>query len=275
MTLAGRAAARRRGRARPRARRGRRDRRRRGCPRASRAPTAATGTARARSRSTSPSRAACRGRTRPRAGRARCTSAGSFAEIVAAEREINRGRMPERPFVLVCQQSLADPTRARGRRPPGVGLRARPARLHRRRDRGAARPDRTLRPGPARADPRDRRALDERARRATTPTTSAATSSPARTRRWQTVIRPRLALDPYSTGIPGVFICSAATPPGARRARDERLQRRRLGATRPGVYAEAGAGVTGAAWPARARVRDSSLAGAPSRRAADRRTLTT
>jgi phytoene dehydrogenase-like protein len=32
---------------------------------------------------------------------------------------------------------------------------------------------------------------------------------------WQTVIRPRLALDPYSTGIPGVFICSAATPPGA------------------------------------------------------------
>ncbi len=31
----------------------------------------------------------------------------------------------------------------------------------------------------------------------------------------QGVIRPRLAFDPYSTGIPGVFICSAATPPGA------------------------------------------------------------
>jgi phytoene dehydrogenase-like protein len=30
----------------------------------------------------------------------------------------------------------------------------------------------------------------------------------------QTAIRPRLALDPYSTGIPGVFICSGATPPG-------------------------------------------------------------
>ena len=29
------------------------------------------------------------------------------------------------------------------------------------------------------------------------------------------LIRPRLALDPYATGIPGVFICSAATPPGA------------------------------------------------------------
>jgi phytoene dehydrogenase-like protein len=32
---------------------------------------------------------------------------------------------------------------------------------------------------------------------------------------WQMVIRPRLALDPYSTGVGGVYICSAATPPGA------------------------------------------------------------
>ncbi len=31
----------------------------------------------------------------------------------------------------------------------------------------------------------------------------------------QSVFRPRVALDPYATGIPGVFICSAATPPGA------------------------------------------------------------
>ena len=31
----------------------------------------------------------------------------------------------------------------------------------------------------------------------------------------QVLIRPRPALDPYSTGIPGVYICSAATPPGA------------------------------------------------------------
>jgi phytoene dehydrogenase-like protein len=31
----------------------------------------------------------------------------------------------------------------------------------------------------------------------------------------QLVARPRLALDPYDTGIPGTFICSAASPPGA------------------------------------------------------------
>jgi len=34
---------------------------------------------------------------------------GSFEELVAAERDINRGRMPERPFILVGQQYLADP----------------------------------------------------------------------------------------------------------------------------------------------------------------------
>ena len=30
----------------------------------------------------------------------------------------------------------------------------------------------------------------------------------------QMLSRPRIALDPYSTGIPGVYICSASTPPG-------------------------------------------------------------
>ena len=32
---------------------------------------------------------------------------------------------------------------------------------------------------------------------------------------WQLIFRPGVALDPYSLGIPGVYICSAATPPGA------------------------------------------------------------
>ena len=39
---------------------------------------------------------------------------GSLEEIVAAERAVNRGRMPERPYVLVGQQYLADPGRSRG-----------------------------------------------------------------------------------------------------------------------------------------------------------------
>ncbi len=31
----------------------------------------------------------------------------------------------------------------------------------------------------------------------------------------QMVLRPRLAVDPYSTGVPGVYICSQSSPPGA------------------------------------------------------------
>jgi phytoene dehydrogenase-like protein len=37
---------------------------------------------------------------------------GTLAEIAAAEREVWRGGHPERPFVLVAQQSLFDPARA-------------------------------------------------------------------------------------------------------------------------------------------------------------------
>ncbi|MCF6793057.1 phytoene desaturase family protein [Corynebacterium pseudokroppenstedtii] len=39
---------------------------------------------------------------------------GSVRDIHAAEREINRGRLPERPFVLVTQQYVVDPSRSRG-----------------------------------------------------------------------------------------------------------------------------------------------------------------
>jgi phytoene dehydrogenase-like protein len=31
----------------------------------------------------------------------------------------------------------------------------------------------------------------------------------------QLLFRPRIALDPYSTGTRGIYLCSAATPPGA------------------------------------------------------------
>src|ERR1043166_2043025 len=37
---------------------------------------------------------------------------GTFAETAAAERDAARGKLPERPFVLVAQQSLFDQTRA-------------------------------------------------------------------------------------------------------------------------------------------------------------------
>ncbi len=39
---------------------------------------------------------------------------GTFTELAATERDIHAGRMPERPFVLVGQQYLADPQRSVG-----------------------------------------------------------------------------------------------------------------------------------------------------------------
>ena len=39
---------------------------------------------------------------------------GTLEEIAAAERDVHLGRMPERPFVLVSQQYLADPSRSAG-----------------------------------------------------------------------------------------------------------------------------------------------------------------
>jgi phytoene dehydrogenase-like protein len=39
---------------------------------------------------------------------------GSFAESAATERDVHAGRMPQRPFVLVGQPYLADPTRSVG-----------------------------------------------------------------------------------------------------------------------------------------------------------------
>jgi phytoene dehydrogenase-like protein len=141
-------------------------------------------------------------------------AAGSFAEIAAAEREINRGRMPERPFVLVCQQSLADPTRSSGDVHPVWAYAHVPHGYTG--DATEALLDQIERFAPG---------LRERILATAVRSTSEIASHNANyvggdiitgaNTPLQTVIRPRLALDPYSTGIPGVFICSAATPPGA------------------------------------------------------------
>jgi phytoene dehydrogenase-like protein len=139
---------------------------------------------------------------------------GSLEEIVAAEAAVHRGVLPERPFVLVGQQYLADPTRSAGdihpvwayahvpngyphdvsevvidqieRFAPGV------------RDRIVAR--HVMTPGDFESYNANYVGGD-----------IAAGASDG----WQLLRRPRLAADPYSTGIPGVYLCSAATPPGA------------------------------------------------------------
>jgi phytoene dehydrogenase-like protein len=138
---------------------------------------------------------------------------GSFEELVAAERDVNRGRMPARPFVLVGQQYLADPQRSAGDAHPIWAYAHVPNGYDG--DAEGAILDQIERFAPG---------LRERivATAARTPAELEAhnpnyvggdivsgANSPL-----QLAIRPRLAADPYSTGIPGLYICSAATPPG-------------------------------------------------------------
>ncbi len=139
---------------------------------------------------------------------------GSFEELVAAERDVNSGRMPERPLVLVGQQYLADPERSSGDTHPIWAYAHVPSGY----DGDAER---------AVVDQIERFAPGLRERIVATDVRSPSELSAANANYVggdiitgantpvQSVIRPRLALDPYATGIPGVFICSAATPPGA------------------------------------------------------------
>ncbi len=140
-----------------------------------------------------------------------------------------RGRMPRRPFVLVAEQYLADPGRSAGdihpvwayaHVPHGYDGDATATVLERieqyaRTARPRHRPDRPL---PA--------ALEAYNPNYVGGDILNGANSPA-----SLAFRPRLAPDPYATGIPGVYLCSAATPPGAGVTRHVRAQRREIGAT--------------------------------------------
>jgi phytoene dehydrogenase-like protein len=140
--------------------------------------------------------------------------AGTLEEVAVAEREVTAGRMPERPFMLLSQQYLADPTRSNGSIHPVWAYAHVPHGY----------------PGDAtqamldqieRFAPGTRERIVARAVR--TPAAFEAGNANyvggdivtgANDLR-QVALRPRLALDPYATGAPGVYLCSAATPPGA------------------------------------------------------------
>jgi phytoene dehydrogenase-like protein len=138
---------------------------------------------------------------------------GNYRELAAAEREIHAGRMPERPFVLVGQQYLADSQRSVGDVHPvwayahvphgfsGDATEAITAQIER------------FAPG-----------FRERiVGQAVRTTAEFASYNPnfvggdimtgAKDIR-QLTFGPRTTLSPYSIGLPGMYICSAATPPG-------------------------------------------------------------
>jgi phytoene dehydrogenase-like protein len=139
---------------------------------------------------------------------------GTFEEIAAAERAVHAGAMPDRPFMLVGQQYLADPSRSNGdvhpiwtyaHVPHGYTGDATEAMLNQMerfapgiRDRIIGKFVRTTRNMPT-----------------YNPNYVGGDIITGSNDPLQIAFRPRIALNPYETGIPGVYICSAATPPGA------------------------------------------------------------
>jgi phytoene dehydrogenase-like protein len=139
---------------------------------------------------------------------------GDFNEVVASEAAIHRGEMPQRPFVLIGQQYLADPTRSVGNVHPVWSYAHVPSGYTG--DATAAIIDQIERFAPG-----FRERIIGTAVRSTTEMSVAnanyvrgdiigGASSPT-----QLLFRPRFARDPYFTGIPGTYLCSASTPPGA------------------------------------------------------------
>ncbi|MGW2559306.1 phytoene desaturase family protein [Streptomyces sp. NPDC001514] len=140
---------------------------------------------------------------------------GSAAEVAHTEREINRGRMPERPFVLVAQQYLADPSRSRGDVHPVYAYAHVPNGYPGNATEAVLRQFERFAPGV-----RERivatAVRSVSATEAYNPNHVGGDIITGATGPLQLALRPRRAtLDPYSTGIPGVYLCSAATPPGA------------------------------------------------------------
>jgi phytoene dehydrogenase-like protein len=138
---------------------------------------------------------------------------GTFAEIAQTEREITAGRMPERPFVLVGQQYLADPQRSVGNVHPvwtyahvpngysGDATEAVIAQMER-----FAPGFRERIVGLVTHSPADFAAANANF-------AGGDILTGAKDIR-QLTFGPRATISPYSTGTDGYYICSAATPPG-------------------------------------------------------------
>ena len=170
--------------------------------------------ARAPSRSTGRSPARSRGGRRSARAPRRCTSAARWPRSPRPRRPSPAGGHPERPYVLLAQQTLADPSRAPAGPAHRLGLLPRAQRVAGGHDRAHRAPGRAL------------RARLPRARSSRAPT-----RGPAQLEREnpnhvggdiagglqdlrQTLARPVARLDPYATPAPGVYLCSSSTPPG-------------------------------------------------------------
>lgn len=138
---------------------------------------------------------------------------GSAAEVERAEADVARGRVPRHPYVIAVQPSVLDP----GRAPAGSAVLWAYAHV----------------PNGSTADPagfvidrlehfapglRDRvlavHGTPASAREAQNPAAIGGDISGGAFSMRQAVVRPVLSRHPWRTPLPGVYLCSASTPPG-------------------------------------------------------------
>jgi phytoene dehydrogenase-like protein len=139
---------------------------------------------------------------------------GTFEEIAEAEAAVCAGRMPERPFVLLAQQSLADPTRARDGVHPVWAYAHVPS--------GWSGPgeqivlDQIERFAPGVRDHVVATAVrDPAGFAADNPNYVGGDIAGGANHLTQLLGRPTVLGDPYTTGASGYYLCSSATAPGA------------------------------------------------------------
>jgi phytoene dehydrogenase-like protein len=139
---------------------------------------------------------------------------GDFAELARAEQAVVSGKMPDRPYVLVGQQYLADQSRGDGRLWPLYAYAHVPSGFSG--DATAAIESQIERFAPGFRDLIVTRAVRTTAQleEHNANYVGGDVTTGANTPR-QLIFRPRMTLNPYSLGVPGVYLCSAATPPGA------------------------------------------------------------
>jgi phytoene dehydrogenase-like protein len=139
---------------------------------------------------------------------------GTAPEILQSEHDVARGRVAERPYAIVVQPQLADPTRARPGQiplwaychvPNGADIDA-SANIENQLDRFA--------PGW-----RDlvvaRRVVTATASEATNPNLVGGDISGGLMTIRQMLLGARPGRSPYATNVPGTYLCSSSTPPGA------------------------------------------------------------
>ncbi|MGB3698904.1 MAG: NAD(P)/FAD-dependent oxidoreductase [Gordonia sp. (in: high G+C Gram-positive bacteria)] len=158
---------------------------------------------------------------------------GSFEEIRRAEHLRDRGTMPERPFVLVGQQYVADPSRSAGGINPVWSYAHVPAGYTGDATESVIAQIERFAPG--------FRDTIVGVKTTTVPQMAQYNLNYAAgdilggaNDGLQMLLRPRTAIDPYFTGVDGVFLCSQSAPPGpgvhglcGMHAAESALQRRR------------------------------------------------